>query len=142
MKHAGHLSHNTLSAQGSYSCFLCKTQKCVTVYHRRTFCFSLMIISLAHITTHNCTEYTCLQMFAAKASSSEKLDLGSLYFQLPLPPPETFLCSSCLLPRSGGVLPQRQLCCSPGPGVRRHSRTHCLDLCFLDTRPISMASLS
>lgn len=51
-----------------------------------------------------------LQMIAAKASSGDKLVIGSLYFQLHIPPPEASLCTSSLIPGTRWVPQQRPLC--------------------------------
>lgn len=124
-----------------------ETKKYVKIYNRDAFFFSLIIIFLAHLSTHNCIEYISLQMFVTKVSSDELVVIGNLYLQFPIPPPETcpsipHSCTATLTTHRLAPCSTRSSAHGPGLRVMRHSRTDCLDLYFLDTRPVSMASFS
>lgn len=98
-----------------------KLKKYVKICNRRAFFFSLVIIFLAHLSTHNCTECISLQMFLAKVSSDEMVVIGSCYFQFPIPPPETcpsipHSCTTNSHHTQAGSL--KQLC--PWPWIGSH----------------------
>lgn len=55
------------------------------IYNTHVFSFSPKIISLAHLSTHNCTEYISLHTFVANVSPGAMLVIGSCNFQFVIP---------------------------------------------------------